>query len=101
MNDAALIEAVLSDWRAAPINDKLRATLALLETLTQRPNEVSSEQIRAMRRAGVSDEGIEEAIMVCALFNIADRLADTFDYEPPDAEGAQRAGQGLLLHGYR
>ena len=53
-----------------------------------------------MLRAGLNDAAIEEAIVVCAAFNIADRLADTFDYEPPDAEGAQRAGQGLLLHGY-
>ena len=101
MNDAAVIEAVLTDWRTAPVSEKLRATLGFLETLTQRPDAVSSEQILAMRRAGVSDEGIEEAITVCALFNIADRLADTFDYEPPDAEGARRAGQGLLLHGYK
>ncbi len=101
MNDAGLIEAVLSDWRAAPVSEKLRATLAFLETLTQQPEAVSPEQIRAMRRAGVSDVGIEEAIMVCAIFSIADRLADTFDYEPPDAEGARRAGQGLLLRGYR
>ncbi|HEY7350027.1 MAG TPA: hypothetical protein VH599_17040 [Ktedonobacterales bacterium] len=95
-----MIEAVLSDWRSAPVSEKLRAVLGFLETLTLRPDEISSEDIARMRQAGVSDEGIEEAIAVCAAFSIADRLADTFDYERPNAEGARRAGEHLLQHGY-
>ncbi|HEU5368707.1 MAG TPA: hypothetical protein VFU69_09595 [Ktedonobacterales bacterium] len=101
MNDAALIEAVLTDWRAAPISEKLRAMLGFLETLTLRPGDLSAAEIRAMRRAGVSDAAIEEAIVICAAFSIADRLADTFDYAPPDAEGARRGGEYLLQRGYR
>ena len=101
MKDAALVEAVLTNWRTAPVSEQVRATLGFLETLTLRPDEVSTEEVQSMLRAGLSDAAIEEAIVVCAAFNIADRLADTFDYEPPDAEGAQRAGQGLLLHGYK
>ncbi len=93
--------AVLTDWRSAPVNDKVRATLAFLETLTLRPGDVSSEEMLNMRAAGVSDEGIETAIAICALFSIADRLADTFDYDPPDAEDARRAGEQLLRHGYK
>lgn len=101
MKDAGLIAAVLTDWRTAPVSEQMRAVLDFLETLTLRPDAVSAEEIHAMRRAGVSDAAIEEAIAVCAAFNIADRLADTFDYEPPDAEGAQRGGEHLLLRGYR
>jgi uncharacterized peroxidase-related enzyme len=101
MNDDALIQAVLDDWRAAPINDKLRATLAFLEKLTLVPDEVSSEEIQAMRRAGVSDEGIEEAIMVCAIFNLADRIADSFDYVPPGPEQAAKFGEMRLARGYK
>jgi alkylhydroperoxidase family enzyme len=101
MKDAALVEAVLTDWRTARVSEAIRATLAFLETLTLVPDEVSSEQVQQMLRAGLSAEAIEEAIAVCAAFNIADRLADTFDYEPPSAEGARRGGEHLLLHGYR
>ncbi len=100
MNDAALIEAVLTDWRSAPVSQKLRAALGFLETLTLRPDAVSSEEIECMRQAGVSETGIEEVIAVCAGFSIAVRLADTFDYATPDAEGVRQAGQALLLHGY-
>jgi uncharacterized peroxidase-related enzyme len=101
MQNAALITAVLTDWRTAPVSEQMRAVLGFLETLTLRPEAVSAEDVQQMRQAGVSDEAVEEAIAVCAAFNIADRLADTFDYEPPDAEGARQAGQGLLLRGYR
>jgi|SRR5579859_1323190 len=101
MQDAALIEAVLTNWRSAPVNDRLRATLALLEKLTLRPDEVSSADILEMQAAGVSDAGIEEAIAVCAVFSIADRLADAFDYATPDEEGARRGGEHLLQHGYK
>lgn len=101
MNDQALIQAILDDWRTAPVNEKLRTTLAFLETLTLVPDDVSPEQIQAMRRAGVSDEGIEEAITVCAIFNLADRIADTFDYVPPDLEQASRFGEMRLARGYK
>jgi alkylhydroperoxidase family enzyme len=100
MNALALIQAILDDWRTAPVDEKMRTTLAFLETLTLRPDEVSPEEIQAMRRAGVSDEGIEEAITVCAVFNLADRIADTFDYVPPDAEQATRFGAMRLERGY-
>lgn len=101
IQDQALVEAVLDDWRTAPVSDKLRATLGFLETLTLRPDEVSAEDVLKMRRAGVSDTGIEEAIVVCAVFNIADRVADAFGYEPPTPEQAARSGQVRLLRGYK
>jgi alkylhydroperoxidase family enzyme len=101
LQNDALIEAVLEDWRTAPVNDKLKATFAFLETLTLRPNEVSPEQMQQMRQAGVSDEGIEEAIAVCAAFSIAVRIADAFDYEVPNAEQAQRFGETRLARGYK
>jgi alkylhydroperoxidase family enzyme len=101
MNDAALVEAVLSNWRTAPVGERMRAVLGLLETLTLRPDEVSADDILRARQAGASDAALEQAIVICALFNIADRLADVFDYESPDAEGARKAGEMLLLRGYK
>ena len=101
MNDQALVEAVLNDWRAAPVSEPLHATLSFLEKLTLRPDEVSSADILAMRRAGVSDAGIEEAIVVCAAFNLADRIADTFDYMPPNPAQAARFGETRLARGYK
>ena len=35
-----LVDAVLTDWRTAPIDARLRATLGFLEKLTLAPTEV-------------------------------------------------------------
>ena len=100
MKDRALIGAVLTDWRTAPVKTAIRATLSFLETLTLRPEEVSTEAVLQMREAGVSDAGIEEAIAICMTFSIADRLADTFSFEVPDAAAAVKTGEMLLMRGY-
>jgi len=48
----------------------------------------------------VSDAAIEEAIHVCVLFNIYDRLADSFEFDIPDQEGFFASGRHLLARGY-
>ena|SRR5690349_14520543 len=100
MKDRALIEAVLTDWRTAPVNAAIRATLSFLETLTLRPDEVTAEAVLQIHEAGVGEAGIEEAIAICTAFSIADRLADTFSFEVPDAATAEKTGEMLLLRGY-
>lgn len=95
-----LVAAVLDDWRSAPIDAKLRATLGFLEKLTLQPDAVTSDDLAPLRREGVSDAAIEEAIHVCVLFNIYDRLADSFAFEIPDQEGFNASGRHLLSRGY-
>lgn len=68
-----MLQAVLVDWRTAPIDPKLRATLGFLEKLTLTPAEVRPADIAPLRRAGVTDEAIEDAIQVCALFSVYNR----------------------------
>ena len=90
----------MDDWRTAPIDEKLRATLGFLEKVTLAPGAVGPDDVAPLRAAGVSEQAIEDALYVCAYFNIIDRLADAFDFYVPSAEAfAQRAGM-LLEHGY-
>ena len=56
--DKATVDAVLEDWRTAPIPERLRATLTYLEALTLRPTEVNANTMRALRAAGVSTQAI-------------------------------------------
>lgn len=82
------------------MQESLRATLGFLEKLALDPDAVTSEDIEPMRRAEVSDEGIEEAIAVCTVFNVAVRVADAFALEPFTPEQARVFGQGRLQRGY-
>lgn len=100
MKDDTLVEAVLADWRAAPIDPKLRATLGFLEKLTLSPADIRPADLAPLRAAGVSDEGIEDAIQVCVLFNIYDRMADSLNFHLPGPDGYAASGRSLMQRGY-
>ncbi len=91
---------VLEDPSTAPIDDRLRNTLQFLEKLTLTPEAVSPEDITPMREAGVHDQAIEEAIHICALFNIIDRVADSLDFAVPGPKDFSRGAFILLRRGY-
>jgi alkylhydroperoxidase family enzyme len=91
---------VLDNHRTAPIGEKLRAMLTLLETFTLHPDEMSASHIRTALAAGVSREAIRDAFYVAYLFNTYDRLADTLGWELPDESYYPKAGQFLLKKGY-
>jgi alkylhydroperoxidase family enzyme len=98
--DKEIVQAVLQDWRTAPVNEKVRATLGFLEKLTRTPNAVSQGDITAMKEAGVSEKGIEEAIYVCFVFCTINRLANSFDFELANEKSLNRVGFVLYNMGY-
>lgn len=97
----AKVQAVLDDWRSAPIDERTRAMLAFIERLTLDPDSLSAADVAPLRRAGLSDAAIEDAIHVCTIFNVYDRLADSFEFDIPDAEAFRQGARSLLKRGYQ
>jgi alkylhydroperoxidase family enzyme len=95
-----VVEAVLADWRTAPVDDRLRAALGFLEMVTLRPSAVTAKTVRPLRAAGLSDRAIREAVYVCFLFNALDRLADALDFTLPTNEDAKKIGDIAFRFGY-
>jgi uncharacterized peroxidase-related enzyme len=93
-------EAVRSDYRTAPIDERLRATLALVQKLTLDPDSATPADVEAARAAGASDQALVEALHVCALFNMIVRLADSLDFHVPAPKVAAKQGRGLFKRGY-
>jgi len=91
---------VLADWRTAPVDRKVRAALGFLEKLTLAPAELRPADVEPLRAAGVSDAAIEDAIHVCVLFNIYDRLADSLTFHLPGPDGYAASGRSLMQRGY-
>ena len=93
---------MLADYRSAPISEKLRATLGLLEKMTLAPDSLGAEDIRPVLALGVSKDALHDAFHVAYLFNIYDRLADTMGWHVPDEDSGyyQVAAKRLLGHGY-
>ena len=95
-----VIEAVLADYRSAPIPAPLKGTLAFLEIMTLRPAELSAEHAAAARRAGATAAALEDAAAVAAVFAIITRYADALDFALPSAAEFDRAATMLLKRGY-
>ena len=69
--------------------------LGFLEQVTLRPAEVTPADAEAARAAGVSDQAIVDALLVCSYFNLIDRLADSFHFTPISEKLGR---EGLLRH---
>ena len=94
------MKPVLENYRTAPIDEKLRAMLGLLDKLTLAPASLSPDDVRPVLAAGVTREAIRDAFYVAFLFNTYDRLADTLGWELPDPRYYPKAGAFLLKKGY-
>ena len=93
------MQSVLDDYRSAPIDAKFAELLVLIEKAARRAWEITPEDIDAVRAAGWTDEGIYDAITVCALFNFyttwvdASGVSDLGDYTP---SGKRMAENGYI-----
>ena len=94
---------MLDDYLSAPIDEKLRATLGLLQKMTLDHGNLRPADVRTVLNAGVSKDAIDDALEVAFLFNIYDRLADTMGWDVPDRHRGyyQVAAKRLLTQGYR
>ena len=90
----------MADHRSAPISAALRATLDLLQKVTLAPAEVTASDVEAARAAGVSDEAIEDALAVCACFNLIDRVADALGFDLPSRDVHEGYAAQFLAEGY-
>jgi alkylhydroperoxidase family enzyme len=92
------VKAVYEDRRTAPVSEKTRAALGLVEALTKQTDAV--EHVTELRRLGVSDDAIEDVIVITSLFNAIDRLADAFAFDVPTHDEFASAAKVQLRMGY-
>lgn len=92
---------VIADYHTAPIDERLRAVLGLLEKVTLTPDMVTAVDVRSVLALGVTREQIRDALYVAFLFNVYDRLADTLGWALPSDRYYTKAGRFLLKQGYR
>lgn len=91
---------MLTDWRTAPVSEKIATVLVFLEKLTLRPGEIGPTDITPMLTAGVTAQQIEDAIYICYLFNVITRLADAFEFDIRSPEKTKAGAENLYKMGY-
>jgi alkylhydroperoxidase family enzyme len=92
---------VLDDYLTAPIGERLRATMVFLEKVTLLPADVGGDDVQRLHLAGVTDQAIREALLVCFLAGILDRLAEPFGFELPPPRARKPLAFLARLTGYR
>ena len=93
-------EAIVADWRTAPVRPQLAATLVFLEKLTVRPDELNHADVEQARSAGVSEQALRDAATVCGLFSMIVRLADALGWDVPSPERLAARAPAMLEGGY-
>ena len=92
---------MLADLDTAPIEESLRATLRFLQMVTREPTSITPDDVRAVLATGVTKSQLQDALSVCFVFNVIDRLADTFEFHVPEASAFEASAKMLLTRGYK
>lgn len=97
----ATVDAVLSDYRVAPISAGLKTTLAYLEIMTLRPEKLTEGDARAVLDNGISVESLTDAIAIGAVFNLIARYASALDFSVPTPARLHWLAETLVKVGYQ
>ncbi|MEO7964399.1 MAG: peroxidase [Gemmatimonadaceae bacterium] len=100
LGDRALVDAVLEDFRTAPISDAEKALFAFLERMNEASNQLGPDDINAVKDAGWSEEAIYDAITVCALFNFYNKWIDATGVGDMPAAAYAMSGERMAARGY-
>jgi uncharacterized peroxidase-related enzyme len=74
--DRALFESLLDDVDASPVAGKLKPILHFVKKLTENPSRMVQADADAVYAAGWDSRALSDAILVCGLFCMANRMVD-------------------------
>ena len=80
--DPELVDQLATGYKYAPLDPRERAMLDFAVKLTQASDQVSDDDVDALREAGWSDEDVFDIAEVAAMFNFTNRLASAFGWLP-------------------
>jgi alkylhydroperoxidase family enzyme len=95
-----MVEAVLQDYRTAPIDAREKALFAFIDKMNRNSSVLRKEDLDEAKDAGWSDEALYDAITVCALFNFYNKWIDASGVSDMPAAAYDASGQRLATVGY-
>lgn len=94
------MDAVLADFRTAPISDREKALFAFLEKMNRASNQLAPDDVNAVLAAGWTTEAVYDAISVSALFNFYNKWIDATGVSDMPAAAYAASGERLATQGY-
>jgi alkylhydroperoxidase family enzyme len=95
-----MVEAVLQDYRTAPIDAPEKALFAFIDKMNRQSSVLRQEDVDEAKAAGWSDEALYDAMTVCALFNFYNTWIDASGVSDMPAAAYAASGQRLATVGY-
>lgn len=71
-----LVDKVRTDYRNAPVSDKLKALLTIAASVQKGGKHVTPEQVAAARAEGATDRDIHDTVLIAAAFCMFNRYVD-------------------------
>ncbi len=96
-----LIDKLLDDFDAAPVEDRFRPMLAFVRKLTLSPSTMTQADADAVFEAGWDEKALHDAIAVCARMNFMCRLVEGYGFVPMDADRARDNAEDRVRLGYK
>lgn len=94
------MDAVLNDFRTAPITERDKALFAFLAKMNRASNQLNQEDLDAVLAAGWTTEAVYDAITVCSLFNFYNKWIDATGVSDMPAAAYAASGERLATQGY-
>ena len=94
------MDAVLEDYRTAPISAREKALFGFLEKMNRESSRLQRSDVEAVVEAGWSEEAVYDAITVCALFNFFNKWIDATGVSDMPAAAYAMSGERLAAFGY-
>ena len=101
-----MVEELLDNIDSASVEDKFKPLLKYVKKLNQLPSKIVPADAQAVYEAGWGEQALYEAIQVCALFNMMNRIIEgtgvDFDYVAnPATHSAKDKTREELQNSYR
>ncbi|PWT75623.1 MAG: carboxymuconolactone decarboxylase [Bacteroidetes bacterium] len=100
--DIPAIDAIKSDYKSAPISDKLKSLLAIAASVQRSGKHVTKGRIDFARTKGATDKEIHDTVLIAAAFCMYNRYVDGLaTWAPEDRQfyvnrAPRRAAEGYV-----
>jgi len=96
-----VVSAVCSDYKTAPISEKLKALLGIAEQVQIDGKRVTAEHVARAKAEGATDLDIHDTVLIAAAFCMYNRYVDGLaTVQPRDPAAYREMGQRMATQGY-
>lgn len=95
--DAGLFAELMEDVDGAAVDDKFKPILRFIRKLTLDPNRITQADADAVFDAGWPEQALRDAVLICGLFSLMNRVVKAHGIVPDPSKFAERGRRAASL----